>query len=116
MKDSVILPDSLFLYGVDYMSTDDVKRYLKNYAVESSKKGAPGETKNPESISSLQEPPQISNAPESKEIQIKWINDSSCVVQMPSEKLARKAFEGLRLSSKRMDDELPPLTLYLEDL
>lgn len=35
---------------------------------------------------------------------------------MPSERLARKAFDGLKLSSKRMDDELPPLTLYLEDL
>ena len=32
LKDSEILKDSLFLYGVDYMSTDDVKKYFKNYA------------------------------------------------------------------------------------
>jgi len=29
MKDSVMLEDSLFLYGVDYMSTDDVKKYFQ---------------------------------------------------------------------------------------
>lgn len=29
MKESVMLEDSLFLYGVDYMSTDDVRKYFQ---------------------------------------------------------------------------------------
>ena len=49
-------------------------------------------------------------------MEIKWINDSSCVVQLPSELLARKAYDSLKLSQPRSDDRLPPLTLYLEDL
>ena len=36
LKESNILADSLFLYGVDYMSTDDVKRYFRNYSSGSS--------------------------------------------------------------------------------
>lgn len=32
MQGSTILPDSLYLYGVDFMSTDDVKKYFKRYA------------------------------------------------------------------------------------
>ena len=83
LKDSNMLTDSLLLYGVDYMSTDDVKKYFKNYQSEE------------------------------KELVVKWIDDSSCVVQMSSDALARKAFDNLKLSSKRFDDQLPPLTLFL---
>ena len=36
LKESNILADSLFLYGVDYMSTDDVKKYFRNYSSGSS--------------------------------------------------------------------------------
>jgi len=32
MKESVILKDSLYLFGVDYMSTDDVKKYFQSYS------------------------------------------------------------------------------------
>lgn len=35
---------------------------------------------------------------------------------MPSDQVARKAFDNLKLSTKRIDDALPPLTLYLADL
>jgi hypothetical protein len=93
LKESEVLKDSLFLYGVDYMSTDDVKKYFANYS------SGPADAN-----------------PEQKEMVVKWINDSSCVVQLPSEDLARKAYDSLKLSEPRLDDRLPPLTLYLEDL
>lgn len=95
LLDSELLLDSLFLYGVDYMSNDDVKRYFKNYSEGQTEEGTDDGA---------------------KDLAIKWINDSSCVVQLPSEALARKAYDALKLSEKRMDDRLPPLTLYLEDL
>ena len=78
------------------MSTDDVKKYFKNYATDNSQ--------------------EVATGGEKKELVIKWINDSSCVVLLPTESMARKAYNNLKLSSQRYDDAMPPLTLYLEDL
>lgn len=68
MEGSTILADSLYLYGVDFMSTGDVKAYFKRYT--SVKKD---EAEDPENKS---------------EVLITWINDSSCVVKLPSPELA----------------------------
>ena len=73
------------------MSTSDVEKYFKNYSQDQE------------------------NLQETKWPIIKWINDSSCVVQLPSEAHAEKAFNQLKLSEPRIDDQLPPLTLFLED-
>ena len=78
------------------MSTDDVKKYFKNYATDSTQ--------------------QVAADGEKKDLVIKWINDSSCIAQLPTESMARKAFKNLKLSSQRHDDAMPPLTMYLEDL
>jgi len=52
-KGSTILEDKLYLYGVDFMSTNDVVKYFNRYT-------------NPES----KEP----------EKDVVWINDSSCII------------------------------------
>jgi hypothetical protein len=85
---SEILFDSLYVYGVDFMSTDDVKRYFKKYL-------------------------ELSTTTED---QVRWINDSSCVVKFPSSDLAKLAYFELKLSEPREDEKLPPLNLYLQDL
>ena len=95
LKGSNILQDSLYLYGVDYMSTSDVKTYFSRYQ---------GETNEAE------------EKVEEETFQIKWINDSSCVVKFPSEDIAKMAYFQMKLSEARDDDVLPPLNLYLEDL
>ena len=56
-----IVPDTIYLYGVDYMSTNDIKTYLERY---SSNKDL---------------------------LEVKWINDSSCTVKFESEELSKKA-------------------------
>ena len=56
-----IVLDTIYLYGVDYMSTNDIKTYLERY---SSNKEL---------------------------LEVKWINDSSCTVKFESEELAKKA-------------------------
>ena len=50
-----ILPDTLYLYGTDYMSNKDIQLYIG--------------TQFPDN-------------------EIKWINDSSCTIKLPSEELA----------------------------
>lgn len=35
MQGSNILKDSLYLYGVDFMSTDDVKKYFNRFVTNS---------------------------------------------------------------------------------
>ena len=55
-----IVPDTVYLYGVDYMSTNDIKTYLERY---SSNKEL---------------------------LEVKWINDSSCTIKFESEELAKK--------------------------
>ena len=55
------------------MSTDDVKKYFKNYATDSTQ--------------------QVAADGEKKDLVIKWINDSSCVVKLPSAELALKAYK-----------------------
>lgn len=57
-----MLSDSLYIYGVDYMSTEDVCSYFSRYS-----KLAFQEAVDPETF------------------KITWINDSSCVVKLPSE-------------------------------
>ena len=47
---------------------------------------------------------------------IKWINDSSCVIVFPSVDMAKLAYFELKLSEPREDEKLPPLNLYLQDL
>ena len=70
------------------MSTDDVKRYFKKYL-------------------------ELSTTTED---QVRWINDSSCVVKFPSSALAKLAYFVLKLSEPREDEKLPPLNLYLQEL
>jgi hypothetical protein len=82
---SEILPDSLYLYGVDFMSTGDVRKYFKKYFGYNDTDGD----------------------------NIKWINDSSCVIVFPSVDMAKLAYFELKLSEPREDEKLPPLNLYL---
>jgi len=90
---SNMLGDSLYIYGVDFMSTDDVKKYFSRYSKLSDQAEVDEET-----------------------FKIIWINDSSCVVKLPSDALAGKAYLELKLSEPRVDDQLPPLNIYLQDL
>lgn len=93
MENSTILTDSLYLYGVDFMSTSDVQYYFKSFfrTPSSEDQSAQG-------------------------VIVKWINDSSCVIQLPSEQLAKKVYHDCKLTDARDDDKLPPLDLYLRDL
>lgn len=68
LEGSTILADSLYLYGVDFMSTGDVKAYFKRYTMNKKDDAEDPENK--------------------KEVEIQWINDSSCVVKLPSAELA----------------------------
>ena len=89
---SEILQDSLYLYGVDFMSTKDVENYFKRFSTAMEVDG------------------------EASEFKVNWINDSSCVVKLPSAEMAQKAYYQTKLSEPREDDRLPPLNLYLQDL
>lgn len=79
MQGSEILKDSLYLYGVDFMSTDDVKQYFSRY------------WKN-------------TDVPETEAIVVTWINDSSCVIKLISEVHALKAYTELKLTESRSND------------
>ena len=68
LEGSTILADSLYLYGVDFMSTGDVKAYFKRYTMNKRDDAEDPENK--------------------QEAEIQWINDSSCVVKLPSAELA----------------------------
>jgi len=59
-----IVPDVLYLYGVDYMSTNDIKTYFERYTVSGTDKEI---------------------------LEVRWINDSSCTVKFESADLASKA-------------------------
>lgn len=86
MHGSSILTDSLYLYGVDFMSTDDVKKYFRRYVQQ--------------------------EGPEDQLVVI-WINDSSCVIKFMSAEIATKAYNELKLSEQRQNDALPPLETYI---
>ena len=90
VHESVVQRDSLYLYGVDFMSTDDVKKYFARY-VRKDIEPVEGE----ESLS------------------VVWINDSSCVIKLQSEALALKAYTELRLTEARTNEQLPPLETYI---
>lgn len=62
LSDSVVIPEGILLYGVDYMSTLDIKTYFERFA------------SNKDSL------------------EVSWINDSSCKVIFESEANARKAY------------------------
>lgn len=79
------------------MSTRDIQIYFKSYQGE------------------IIQDQNEENENENPNFEVKWINDSSCVCKFPSNELARKAYNNLQLSESRIDDKLPPLTLYLED-
>lgn len=64
LADSNILSNSLYLYGVDFMSTDDVKNYFHRYSQLA------------QGVESLES--------EEDQFNVKWINDSSCVIKLPS--------------------------------
>jgi hypothetical protein len=66
---SQILPDTIYLYGVDYMSTFDIKTYFERFASEK------------------------------EALEVKWLNDSSCLVKFESEDFAKKAYSESALSS-----------------
>lgn len=67
-KESVIEEDTLYLYGVDYMSTFDIKTYFERHA------------SNKDSLV------------------VSWLNDSSCKVKFESVDLCRKAYTDSALS------------------
>lgn len=69
LLEAEVLPNSILLYGVDYMSTFDIKSYFERFA---STKDA---------------------------LEVKWINDSSCTVKFESEALAQKAYRDSSLTS-----------------
>ena len=58
-ESAIIRPDTLYLYGTDFMSTRDIKFYIGTQF------------------------PQID---------IKWINDSSCTIIFPDEEQANQAY------------------------
>jgi hypothetical protein len=68
LKDSTIQDDSIYLYGVDFMSTKDVENYFKRFSTAMEIEGEPSEFK------------------------VNWINDSSCTVKLPSAEMAQKAY------------------------
>jgi hypothetical protein len=68
-KGSAVIPDAIYVYGVDYMNTFEIKTYFERY---SSGKEA---------------------------VEVKWINDSSCTVKLENEEFIKKAFTELPLSS-----------------
>lgn len=74
IQGSNILKDSLYIYGVDFMSTDDVKKYFGRYWKSE----------------------EVEN--EEEAIKVIWINDSSCVVKLSSELKATKAYIELKLT------------------
>jgi len=89
---SEIVPDSLYLYGVDFMSTDNVREYFSRYFRDSEM------------------------TVEEQNKAVIWINDSSCVIKLPSAERATKAYLELKLSEPRMDEALPPLEDHLIQL
>jgi hypothetical protein len=68
-KGSTVLTDAIYLYGVDYMNTFEIKSYFERYSTDKEK------------------------------IEVKWINDSSCTVKLESEDFIKKAFTELPLTS-----------------
>jgi hypothetical protein len=78
LEGAKLLKDSLYIYGVDYMSTDDVKSYFARYSK------LPGEEEVNE-----------------EHFKVTWINDSSCVVKLPGHIQAFKAYDELKLSEPR---------------
>ena len=66
---SNILPDALYLYGVDYMSTNDIKTYFERYSTDK------------------------------EALEVKWINDSACIVKFEGEDQAKRAIKEQALSS-----------------
>lgn len=68
-SNSVILPQAIYLYGVDYMSTLDIKSYFERFATN---KDA---------------------------LEVSWINDSSCKVVFESEAQAKKAYVDSSLTT-----------------
>lgn len=95
MQGANIIPDSLYLYGVDFMSTDDVKAYFSRYS---------------------QIPEDVEQVEGVELFSVQWINDSSCVIKLPTEAQAQKAYVELKLSEARKDDQLPSLYTYVQNV
>jgi hypothetical protein len=70
-KDSQILLDSIYLYGVDYMSTFDIKSYFERFASDK------------------------------EALVVNWLNDSSCLVKFESEEKAKQAYADSSLTSAK---------------
>jgi hypothetical protein len=67
-KESTVIPDAIYLYGVDYMNTFEIKSYFERYSTDKEK------------------------------LIVSWINDSSCTVKFENEDFMKKAFTELPLS------------------
>ena len=76
------------------MSTEDVKKYFQRYSTV----------------------PFAAETTDEELFNVKWINDSYCVIKLPSAEQAAKAYFELKLSEPRVDDCLPPLNDYLQEL
>jgi len=60
----MLMEDALYLYGVDYMSTLDIKTYFERF----------------------------STGEELDSLIVKWINDSACTVKFETVELCQKAY------------------------
>ena len=83
---SEILEDTLYLYGVDYMSTFDIKAYLERYTLSGSDKDI---------------------------LEVKWINDSSCTINFENAELAAKALKEQALTSSMQEQQHENLQLHI---
>jgi hypothetical protein len=72
-----IVPDALYLYGVDYMSTNDIKTYLERYT----------------------------SAGDKEALEVRWINDSSCTIKFETAELATRALKEQALSSSKTEHQ-----------
>ena len=73
-RGAVTTPDTLYLYGVDYMSTFDIKSYFERFA---STRDA---------------------------VVVNWLNDSACLVKFESIEQAAKAYSDSALTSSSDSD------------
>ena len=71
--ESAIVTNKIYLYGVDYMSTMDIKQYFERFATSQDA------------------------------LTVAWLNDSSCTVQFESDEMSQKAYTDCALSAKPGD-------------
>ena len=90
--DSIILEDSLYLYGVDYMSNQDILGYFRKYkdpnAPPLEDEPEDDDAMNVDQGNKYKKPREIPG-----EVKVEWIDDSSCVIKFVNKDLARSAYK-----------------------